>query len=138
MGKSRWSPGRGIGRGHALELARRGARIVVNDADGPVAKAVADEISAVGGQAVASHDSVATPALVGLTRVLAVEGRKIGINVNAVAPAAATRMNARLLGSGRPCCHPTRSPRSSRSSPIATAPCPARSCPPAAATCPPS
>ncbi len=183
--------GRGIGRGHALELARRGARVVVNDADGPVAKAVADEISAAGGQAVASHDSVATPAggaaivdqaldafgqldivvsnagilrdksfgqltpdlvdavldvhlrgafhvlipawrhmkqrgygrivtttsasglfgnfgqanygaakaaLVGLTRVLAVEGRKIGINANAVAPAAATRMNARLLG----------------------------------------
>ena len=54
--------GRGIGCGHALELARRGARIVVNDADGPVAKAVADEISAAGGQAVASHDSVATPA----------------------------------------------------------------------------
>jgi hypothetical protein len=68
--------GRGIGRGHALELARRGARVVVNDADGPLAKA----------------------ALVGLTRVLAVEGRKIGINVNAVAPAAATRMNAGLLG----------------------------------------
>ncbi len=50
--------GRGIGRGHALELARRGARVVVNDADGPVA----DEIRAAGGQAVASHDSVATPA----------------------------------------------------------------------------
>ena len=179
--------GRGIGRGHALELARRGARVIVNDADGAVAKAVADEISAAGGQAVASHDSVATPdggaaivdraldafgqldvvvsnagilrdksfghltpnlvdavldvhlrgafhllipawrqmkqrgygrivtttsaaglfgnfgqanygaakaALVGLTRVLAVEGHKVGINVNAVAPAAATRMNA--------------------------------------------
>ena len=36
--------------------------------------------------------------LVGLTRVLAVEGRKIGVNVNAVAPAAATRMNADMLG----------------------------------------
>ena len=183
--------GRGIGRGHALELARRGARVIVNDADGAVAKAVADEISAAGGQAVASHDSVATPdggaaivdraldafgqldvvvsnagilrdksfghltpdlvdavldvhlrgafhllipawrqmkqrgygrivtttsaaglfgnfgqanygaakaALVGLTRVLAVEGHKVGINVNAVAPAAATRMNAEMLG----------------------------------------
>ena len=183
--------GRGIGRGHALELARRGARVIVNDADGAVTKAVADEISAAGGQAVASHDSVATPdggaaivdraldafgqldvvvgnagilrdksfghltpdlvdavldvhlrgafhllipawrqmkqrgygrivtttsaaglfgnfgqanygaakaALVGLTRVLAVEGHKVGINVNAVAPAAATRMNAEMLG----------------------------------------
>ena len=36
--------------------------------------------------------------LVGLTRVLAVEGRKAGISVNAVAPAAATRMNAAMLG----------------------------------------
>ena len=53
--------GRGIGCGHALELARRGARVVVNDTDGPAAKTVADEISAAGGQAVASHDSVATP-----------------------------------------------------------------------------
>ena len=49
-------------RSRAPKPARRCARIVVNDADGPVAKAVADEISAVGGQAVASHDSVATPA----------------------------------------------------------------------------
>ena len=32
--------GRGIGRGHALELARRGARVVVNDADGLAAKTV--------------------------------------------------------------------------------------------------
>ncbi len=36
--------------------------------------------------------------LAGLTRVLAVEGRKLGVNVNAVAPAAATRMNADMLG----------------------------------------
>jgi NAD(P)-dependent dehydrogenase (short-subunit alcohol dehydrogenase family) len=193
--------GRGIGRSHALELARRGARVVVNDAGGAVdgtstrpddpAQAVADEIITAGGEAVASHHSVATPAggmamvelaleafgqldivvnnagilrdksfgnltpdlvdpvldvhlrgafhvlipawrqmkqrgygrivnttsgsglfgnygqanygaakagLVGLTRVLAVEGRKIGIRANAVAPAAATRMNADLLG----------------------------------------
>jgi len=186
--------GRGIGRGHALELARRGARVVVNDIGGPPgspAQQVTEEISKAGGQAVASHDSVATPdggaaivaqalaafgqldivvnnagilrdksfgnltpdlvddvldvhlrgafhvlipawrhmkecgygrivnttsaaglfgnfgqanygaakaELVGLTRVLAVEGRKAGINVNAVAPAAATRMNADMLG----------------------------------------
>jgi len=186
--------GRGIGRGHALELARRGARVVVNDIGDPPAspaQQVAEEIRKAGGQAVASHDSVATPdggaaivaqalaafgqldivvnnagilrdksfgnltpdlvddvldvhlrgafhvlipawrhmkergygrivnttsaaglfgnfgqanygaakaGLVGLTRVLAVEGRKAGISVNAVAPAAATRMNAAMLG----------------------------------------
>lgn len=188
--------GRGIGREHALELARRGARVVVNDIGGAPdevdpAKAVVDEIRAAGGEAVANRDSVSTPeggaalveqavtefgridvvvnnagilrdsmfhkltpelldpvlqvslhgafhvtvpawrhmreqgygrvvnttsasglfgnlgqanygaakaGLLGLTRVLAVEGRKAGIGVNAVAPAAATRMNAEMLG----------------------------------------
>jgi NAD(P)-dependent dehydrogenase (short-subunit alcohol dehydrogenase family) len=192
--------GRGIGRGHALELARRGCRVVVNDLGGAVdgssadanpAQAVVEEIHSAGGQAVANYDSVATPdggaaiiaaaveafgqidivvnnagvlrdksfgkmtpdlvdpvidvhlrgafnvlvpawehmkvrgygriinttsgtglfgnfgqanygaakaGLVGLTRVLAVEGRKLGIKANLVAPAAATRMNAELLG----------------------------------------
>lgn len=57
--------GAGIGRAYALELARRGANVVVNDIgrtrDGQFcADVVKDEIRAAGGEAVASHDSVAT------------------------------------------------------------------------------
>jgi len=61
--------GRGLGRLYALDLARRGAAVVVNDigssmhgegADADVADAVVNEIQAVGGRAIASHDSVAT------------------------------------------------------------------------------
>jgi NAD(P)-dependent dehydrogenase (short-subunit alcohol dehydrogenase family) len=40
----------------------------------------------------------AKAALYGLTRVLALEGKRYGIGVNAVAPAAATRLNAEMLG----------------------------------------
>jgi NAD(P)-dependent dehydrogenase (short-subunit alcohol dehydrogenase family) len=43
--------GRGIGRGEALELARNGARVVVNDVDVEAASAVVAEISAAGGLA---------------------------------------------------------------------------------------
>jgi NAD(P)-dependent dehydrogenase (short-subunit alcohol dehydrogenase family) len=62
--------GNGLGRSHALEFARRGARVVVNDLGGSVdgsggsvgpAQLVVDEIVAAGGEAVASLDSVATP-----------------------------------------------------------------------------
>ncbi|MCX7620990.1 MAG: SDR family oxidoreductase [Acidimicrobiales bacterium] len=62
--------GGGLGRCHALELARRGARIVVNDLGGSVsgeggsagpAQQVVDEIIALGGEAVADTNSVATP-----------------------------------------------------------------------------
>ncbi|MGI9576955.1 MAG: SDR family oxidoreductase [Microthrixaceae bacterium] len=61
--------GGGLGRSHALELARRGARVVVNDLGGAVdgsggsdsaAQKVVDEIEAAGGEAVADHNSVAT------------------------------------------------------------------------------
>ena len=63
--------GGGLGREHALEFARRGARIVVNDLGGAVdgsgssataAEAVVSEIEALGGEAVANRDSVATAA----------------------------------------------------------------------------
>ncbi len=62
--------GGGLGRSHALELAKRGALIVVNDLGGAVdggggshtaAQQVVDEIKAAGGEAVANYDSVATP-----------------------------------------------------------------------------
>lgn len=60
--------GAGLGRAHALLLARLGAAVVVNDHGGSVrgeghdagpAQAVVEEIVAAGGQAVASDDSVA-------------------------------------------------------------------------------
>ncbi|GAA4610289.1 SDR family oxidoreductase [Actinoallomurus liliacearum] len=61
--------GQGLGRQHALELAARGAKVVVNDlggaldgtgaSTGPAAEVVA-EITKNGGEAVASTDNVAT------------------------------------------------------------------------------
>ena len=61
--------GGGLGRSHALELAKRGALVVVNDLGGSVdgqggshtaAQQVVDEITAAGGEAVPNYDSVAT------------------------------------------------------------------------------
>lgn len=61
--------GRGIGREHALLAAREGARVVVNDtgaaadgsgSDATLASAVADEIIAAGGSAIASTADVRT------------------------------------------------------------------------------
>ncbi|MGE0622778.1 MAG: SDR family NAD(P)-dependent oxidoreductase [Pseudomonadales bacterium] len=60
--------GGGLGRSHALELGRRGAKVVVNDLGGALdgtggspdaAAAVADEITAAGGEAIANGGSVA-------------------------------------------------------------------------------
>ena len=60
--------GRGLGRAHALELAKAGAKVVVNDlgvandgtgqANTP-AQDVVNEIKKMGGDAVASYESVA-------------------------------------------------------------------------------
>jgi len=62
--------GGGLGRVYALELARRGAKVVVNDLGGArdgtgkgsarAADAVVQEIVEAGGEAVANYDSVAT------------------------------------------------------------------------------
>ena len=62
--------GHGLGRSHAHEFAKRGAKIVVNDLGGAVdgsgsgdaADAVVDEIKAMGGQAIANKASVADKA----------------------------------------------------------------------------
>jgi len=61
--------GGGIGREHALALAKEGAKIVINDVGGDrsgtgagqaMADVVADEIKAGGGEAAANYDSVST------------------------------------------------------------------------------
>ena len=62
--------GRGLGRLYALDLAARGAQVLVNDVgasmsgsgtDASVADGVVAEIQAAGGSAIASHDSVDNP-----------------------------------------------------------------------------
>ncbi len=62
--------GGGLGRQHALLMASRGALVVINDLGGAVdgsgsdkgaAERVVDEIKALGGEAVADTNSVATP-----------------------------------------------------------------------------
>jgi NAD(P)-dependent dehydrogenase (short-subunit alcohol dehydrogenase family) len=58
--------GRGLGRAHAIEFAKRGASVVVNDlggavdgtGSGPTAQSVVDEIIAFGGKAIANTASV--------------------------------------------------------------------------------
>src|SRR3569623_528837 len=61
--------GRGLGRLNALEFAKRGAAVVVNDlggsmhgegVDGSVADQVVEENKRAGGRAIASHYSVAS------------------------------------------------------------------------------
>jgi NAD(P)-dependent dehydrogenase (short-subunit alcohol dehydrogenase family) len=62
--------GGGLGRNHAIELAKRGAKVVVNDLGGSktgvgssssAADNVVEEIRALGGEAVPNYDNIATP-----------------------------------------------------------------------------
>ncbi|MFP6808823.1 MAG: SDR family NAD(P)-dependent oxidoreductase [Pseudomonadales bacterium] len=76
--------GRGLGREHALLLASRGCKVVINDlgsaydgtgsAEGKIADQVVAEIKAAGGDAVANYDSVEQGALI-VKDVIAAYGR---------------------------------------------------------------
>ncbi|MEB3031444.1 SDR family NAD(P)-dependent oxidoreductase [[Mycobacterium] nativiensis] len=77
--------GRGLGRLYAIELANRGASVVVNDlggsmhgegADSAIADLVVDEITTAGGTAVASYESVDSPA--GGEAIVATAVRRFG------------------------------------------------------------
>ena len=84
--------GAGLGRAHALGLARRGARVVINDlgastdgtgASGDAASAVVDEIRAAGGQAMAHGANVANMAEVeDMVRQALAEWGRVDILVN--------------------------------------------------------
>src|SRR2546425_183077 len=102
--------GGGIGREHALALAREGASVLVNDLGGArdgtgsghsMADQVASEIRAAGGEAAANYDDVSTVS--GGQDILsgardAIEGKKYGIRVHILAPVALTRLTEDLAG----------------------------------------
>ena len=84
--------GGGLGRAHALALAARGARVLVNDLGGTTAggggspaaaQAVVDQIVAAGGQALANGASVTDPAAVAAMVAQAVDAwGRVDILVN--------------------------------------------------------
>lgn len=75
--------GAGLGRSHALGLARAGARVVVSDVDTDAARSVAVEIEREGGKAIAVAADVSDPAQVqeAVSGVLAVFG-SVDIMIN--------------------------------------------------------
>ena len=94
--------GGGIGRTYALDIARRGGAVVVNDLGGDVAgrhpsssmaDAVVAEIRAAGGRALASYDSVATRA--GASALVAAAVREFG-RIDAVINNAGIMRNCRF------------------------------------------
>lgn len=81
--------GGGLGRAHALELARRGAKVVVNDFDGAAdgtrtpAESVVAEIVAAGGEAVANLASVSdASAMADMVEVAVARWGKVDILIN--------------------------------------------------------
>lgn len=84
--------GGGLGRSHAMEFARRGAKVVVNDLGGSVdgstgssdaAQAVVDEIKAAGGEAIANGASVTDDnGVAGLVKQTMDEWGRVDILVN--------------------------------------------------------
>src|SRR5687767_5846388 len=84
--------GGGLGREHALALARRGARLVINDLGGArdgsggsagAAEAVANEIRALGGEAIANAASVTDAAAVqAMVETAMAEWGRVDILVN--------------------------------------------------------
>jgi NAD(P)-dependent dehydrogenase (short-subunit alcohol dehydrogenase family) len=69
--------GGGLGRSHALYLARHGAKVAINDLDQGVADKVAAEIKAAGGEAIGLAGSVTDEARVGsmVEKVMGAWGR---------------------------------------------------------------
>jgi NAD(P)-dependent dehydrogenase (short-subunit alcohol dehydrogenase family) len=83
----------GLGRAHALALASRGCRVVVNDVgvpfrgDVPVAEAVVAEIRAAGGEAVAdAHDVVTGAGQIVETAIAAFGSVDVVVNNAGIAP----------------------------------------------------
>ena len=79
--------GRGLGRSHALELARHGARVLVNDMNaeqsGSAAQAVVDEIRAAGGDACLHGADVTDPVQVqDMVQLAATQWGRVDILVN--------------------------------------------------------
>src|SRR5665213_190473 len=77
--------GRGIGRGEAIELARQGGSVVVNDVDVEAATAVVSEIAANGGRASAHAGDCSDPQIAQslVAQALAVFGRLDAVVNNA-------------------------------------------------------
>lgn len=54
--------GRGIGKGHALQFAKAGANVLINDIDTDEAEKVAAEIQALGGKAITDNSNISSKA----------------------------------------------------------------------------